>query len=114
MDDVIAIRVRDSKRRNFFFVTWGRVFHAIDSGPIENVVRCNASKFGITKVNSVSVCDNLGEASSAHYFYEALLHMSREKIPFGKRTYEPWRKKMAKRLTSGKELYFCGRPKRNA
>ena len=83
----------------------------VDPAPLESVVRRFAPTFGITGVKRVTVCDSLAEAVGSRYFFEALLSISRNGIPFGKRTYAPWRKKMAKRMSLGKELYFCGVPK---
>jgi hypothetical protein len=110
MDDVIAVRVRDSKRRKHYFVTWGRVLDPLHPKSVESLVRKYAPQFGISGNVAVQVCSSLRDASRAPYFFEALVAIGREPIPFGKRTYETWRRRVAKRMLSGKDLIYCGRP----
>jgi hypothetical protein len=110
MEDVVAIRVREANRRSTYFVTWGRVLKPLE---LESVLKRHASSFGLKNVTSVTVCDNLGEAASARYFYEALIHFASNPIPFGK-PYGAWKRKTAKQLILGKEIYFCGKPKSGA
>jgi hypothetical protein len=46
------------------------------------------------------------------YFYEALFHLSQTKIPFGKKTYNPWRARVKKDMLAGRQIYYCGHPAR--
>jgi hypothetical protein len=114
MDDVVAIRVRDSTRRSHYFITWGRIFGRTDPKPLETVIKRCAGKFGIRNVKSVAVCDSLAEASSSRYFFEVLFHIGQERVPFGIRTYESWRRKKQRQMITGKSIFFCGLPKKDA
>ena|SRR5258706_11189911 len=114
MEDVVAVKVRGSKVAVHYFITWGRIFDRVDPKSLELVVAKHASKFGVRNLKSVTVCDSLREASKARYFYEALFHISQEKIPFGKSTYGPWRAKIKKQMLSGRQLFYCGAPKKDA
>ena len=113
MDDIVAIKVRDAKARIHYFLTWGRTFDRVDPNELISVVRKHVSKFGIKNVTSMTVCDSLQEASATRYFYEAMFHISQEKIPFGKSTYGPWCAKMRRQMLSGRQLFYCGVPKGN-
>jgi hypothetical protein len=114
MDDIVAIKVRDTKARTHYFLTWGRIFDRIDPRELELVFTKHVSKFGIKNQTSVTVCDSLQEASSARYFYEALFHISQNKIPFGVSSYDPWRARTKKQMLSGLQFFYCGAPKKNA
>jgi hypothetical protein len=114
MDDIVAIKVKDAKARKHYFLTWGRTFNSVDPKQLESVVAKHASKFGIKNLRTVSVCDSLQEASAERYFYEALFHISQEKIPFGENTYGPWRAKMKRQMLSGRQLFYCGASKKRA
>jgi hypothetical protein len=89
MDDVVAVKLTESKGRAHFFLTWGRIFDRVDPNGLETVIAKHAGRFGIKNPKSVAVCDSLKEASRARYFYESLFHISQEKIPFGVSTYGP-------------------------
>ena len=108
MDDVVAIKVSETKSKIHFFLTWGRIFDRVNPEEVEALIRKYASTFGIKKAKTVTVCDSLQEAAKARYFYEAFFHISQEKIPLGKRTYEFWRIKMKKQMRKGREIYYCG------
>lgn len=114
MDDVVAVKVKDSKDAMHFFLTWGRVFDRVDPKSLEAIVAKHASKFGIKEVKTATVCDSLMEASKAQYFYESLFHISQEKIPFGASTYGPWSAKKKRQILSGQQLFYCGAPRKNA
>ncbi|MGA3007920.1 MAG: hypothetical protein ABSE59_08515 [Opitutaceae bacterium] len=108
MDDIVAIKVRDSKEQAHYFLTWGRIFDRVDAKGLEVVITKHVSKFGIKNPQSVAVCDSLKKASKARYFYEAFFHLSREKIPFGVSTYRLWRAKKKKQILSGQQIFYCG------
>jgi hypothetical protein len=112
MDDIVALKVIDAKGAAHFILTWGRIFDRIDTAPLEASVRQHASQFGIRAPRSIVVCRALGAAARATYFYEAFFHISQEKIPFGLRTYEPWRRKIQKEMMKGLHLFYCGTSKR--
>jgi hypothetical protein len=108
MDDVVAVKVKDAKGQAHYFITWGRIFDRVDPKGLESLVAKHAPKYGIKSVRSVTVCDSLQLASKARYFYEALLRFSPAKIPFGKKTYEPWRAKVRVQMSAGSQLFYCG------
>jgi hypothetical protein len=114
MDDIVAVKVRDSKAGAHYFITWGRIFDRVDSKGLESMVTRHAPKFGIKRPMSATVCDSLRDASKARYFHEALFHISQEKIPFGTRTYGSWCAKMKREMLAGRQLFYCGTPKKNA
>jgi hypothetical protein len=60
------------------------------------------------------VCDSLQDASKTRYFYEALFHISQEKIPLGVTTYGPWSAKIRRQMMAGQQLFYCGAPKKKA
>ena len=112
MDDIIAVEVKDGKRGNAAFLTWGRVFDRIDPDIIENKIAAAAPRFGLHNIKSVQVCWSLQEVARYPYFYEALVAFSWKPIPFGK-GYKAWAAKKRKEISAGKEIYFLGTiPKR--
>jgi hypothetical protein len=114
MDDIVAVKVRDSKAVTHYIITWGRIFDPTDPIKLESLIAKYASKFGIKNLKNVSVCDSLQAASKARYFYEALLHFSQQKIPFGERSYSVWRAKMKREMQSGRLLFYCGSPNKKS
>ncbi len=114
MDDIVAVKVRDSKVGVRYFITWGRIFDRVDPKSLESVIAKHVSNYGIANLKAVTVCDSLQEASRARYFHEALFHISQQRIPYGTRTYAAWRAKTRKLMMSGKQLFYCGNPKRSA
>jgi hypothetical protein len=114
MDDIVAVKVRDSVSAAHYFIRWGRIFDRIDPKSLELLVAKHAPKFGIKNLKSVTVCDSLQEATKSRYFHEALFHISQEKIPYGKSTYSPWCAKMKRLMLSGQQFFYCGAPKKNA
>jgi len=57
------------------------------------------------------VCATLREAADEPYFYEVLLALARQSIPFGD-GYEEWRSAKAARMKDGKEFHSLGQRKR--
>jgi len=108
VDDIVAIKVTDSRRRKHYFLTWGRVFHRIDPEPLITAIKPHLRTYGIEKVRRVDVCNSLQEASRERYFFEALFHMSAQGVPFGK-TYTKWKSIQKKRIQQGKEIHYLGR-----
>ena len=114
MDDVVAVKVRDLKASTHYFITWGRVFDRVGPKSLESLVTKHAPRFGIKRPISATVCDSLRAASKTRYFYEALFHISQKKIPFGARTYSSWCAKMKREMLDGRQLFYCGTPKKNS
>ena len=107
MDDLVAVKVTDEEGGLHYFITWGRIFDAVDPQPLLEAITPHLSVFGIKNLTGISLCCSLREASSQPYFYEALFVFGQKKIPFGKR-YECWRKKQKKAIKKGKEIYYLG------
>lgn len=102
MEDIVAIRVVDSRGKKHFFVTWGRVFGRVDAEPLLEVVRSAIPKFrGVATIRSIKVCDTLQEASKEAYFYEALFCFSRQR-------HSSERVRRA-RINAGKDIYYLGK-----
>ena len=110
MDDIVAVKVVDKKKVEYFFLTWGRVFEPINSNKLLLAVSKNLANFGVSEIVDISLCDSLQEASLQKYFFESFFKMSQKRIPFGKK-YNLWLKSIRKDILSGKEIYFAGKQK---
>jgi hypothetical protein len=108
MDDIVVVKVRDSKANNHYFITWGRIFDRVNPKSLEVLIAAHAPKCGIKNPKSVDLCESLQEASKSRYFHEALFHMSQEKIPYGIGNYSRWCAKMKKSMLSGRQIFYCG------
>jgi hypothetical protein len=86
MEDIVAVKIKDSKSASHYFITWGRIFDRVAPKSLERVVAKRSSGYGIKNVKSANVCDSLQEAAKSRYFHEALFHLSQEKIPYGEKT----------------------------
>ena len=103
MEDIVAIRVIDSRGKKHFFVTWGRVFDAVDPKPLLDAVRSSLPKFGgMSAIRSIRVCETLQEAADQPYFYEALFSFSRER--------DLSERVRRARIIAGKNIYYLGKP----
>jgi hypothetical protein len=108
MDDIVAIKVVDHAEKKHFFLTWGRVFDAIDEEPLLAAIEANLSMWGVRKARSLEVCDSLQEAASERYFFEAFFMMSQERIPFGPK-YKSWQASKRKRIKKGEDIRYLGK-----
>lgn len=108
MDDVIALRVVLDDGSSRYFLTWGRLSDAIDTGTVEEIVRAALSRFSLGgRAASVTVCESLREAATAQYFYENFFRMSQERIPYGP-GYQQWAESKLRDLRAGREIYYLG------
>lgn len=107
MEDIVAIKVF-VKRKTYYFLTWGRIFHPVDPTQLLEVIKPHLKSYDLEKFTAIELCDSLQEASLERYFYEAFFMMSQTKIPFGK-NYPKWKTKMTKSLKAGKEIHFLGK-----
>ena len=85
MEDVTAIKVTDSVRGKYAFLTWGRIYDAVDPAELVAAFKRLLPAMGFVDVKRVSVCYDLGEVSAYRYFFEGLLHFS------AKMAVEPYR-----------------------
>src|SRR5579863_7874068 len=89
MEDVVAIVAKDRQGRAVGFMTWGRLFGPLESKMLIREVRRHSTKFEGKPMRDFKLCDSLIEASKFAYFYEAVIHLSHEPIPLGKK-YKAW------------------------
>lgn len=104
----IAIKAVDKSGRTHFFLTWGRVFDAVEDDSLLAAVRPNLSTWGVDPDSSLEVCYTLQEAAAEPYFYEGLFGMAQERIPFGPK-YKAWQSRKRKQITKGKEIWYLGK-----
>ncbi len=107
MEDLVAVKVTDEEGKPHYFITWGRIFDAVDPEPLLQAITPHLSSFGLKNFTGISLCRSLREASNQPYFYEALWKFGQKKIPFGK-NYNSWRKKQKKAIQKGKETSYLG------
>jgi hypothetical protein len=108
MEEVVAIRIVDQKRKAHFVLTWGRAFDASSPAPLLNAVRRHLGQFGIHAIGSIRVCGTLQAAADQPYFYEALITFSQQRIPYGQ-TYAKWKTTRRKQIEAGREIYYLGK-----
>jgi hypothetical protein len=108
VEDVVAVAVRLEDGTERFFITWGRLQDAVDPGPLASLVLRHADRWNLggTPVGA-RVCWSLWEARDAPYFYEYLVDIAREPIPYGQ-GYGKWKAKKIRALEAGKEIWYCG------
>ena len=107
MEDIVAVEVRLSSGGNLYCLTWGRIQDPVDPGPLAELILNRAhSRTGADPV-SARVLWSLHPAMQAPNFFESFFDMSQTKIPFGKKN-KNWRKKMAKRMNRGHEIWWLG------
>ncbi len=108
MEDLVAVRVTLASGASRYFVTWGRVQHAVDPTDLEALVleHCAGFSLGDTAV-SAEVCASLQEACREPYFFEALFSFSQRRVPYGD-GYEQWQRDTDDEMRRGKQLYFLG------
>jgi hypothetical protein len=111
MDDVVAVAIRLSDGQERFFLTWGRIQHVVDPGPLAALILQHATNYDLGgTATKARVCWSLAEAQDALYFFEGLIHFAsqyREQVP-----YETWRAKVADEMEEGQHLYYLGGPDR--
>ena len=109
MDQVIAVRVTTSDDKTVYFLTWGRVQDAVDSAPVEDLIKKYANQMGPLsgKVMGVETCRSLSEAAGAPYFFEAFFDLCQARIPSG-HVHSLWRRRAAKRMLRGRDIWFLG------
>ena len=112
MDQIVAVAVELADRSKRFYLTWGRIQHAVDPEPLEQLVlkHCSGDDLGGEPINA-RVCLTLQEAVHAPYFYEGFFSFCQDPLP-SEDEYEAWRARMNQRMQQGEELYYLGNPDR--
>jgi hypothetical protein len=108
MDDVVALALQLESGDEAFVITWGRLYHAVDTLPLAHAVLKQRQQFQLqSPVTGVRLCESLREAALAPRFFECLLAVGRERIPFGP-DYASWRRRKLAMVESGRDLWFAG------
>ena len=83
----------------------------MDYDAVEAVVlkAVKQSDYGGTPLTA-TVCKTLHDASSQPYFFEALFDMARDAVSPGTRGYGRWRRRIAREMSDGREIWFLGHP----
>ena len=85
------------------------MFNRVDPEPLINALRSGLVRFGISEAAIIRVYRSLEEVSSAEYFYEGLLAFAWKSVPYGKRSYPLWKRKMRLAIVRGKEIVLIGK-----
>jgi hypothetical protein len=90
MDDVVAVEVRLADGDLRYFLTWGRIQHAVDRQPLCDLVLQASRSFSLGGLPiSARICTTLREATesaNAPYFYECYLSFCHKPVPAGRTT----------------------------
>ncbi len=112
MDEVVAVAVTLEDGAARYSLTHGRIFDPVDTAPIEAAVLKFASGCDLGAAPArAEVCTTLQDASQEPYFFEALVEMSRDFVSPSSLRYGRWKKKVAKGMSQGREIWFLGRPR---
>lgn len=108
MEDLVAVAVQLDTGEVRYFITWGRIQHAVDPQPLANLILEQSHHFALGGTAlTACVCTTLQEAALQPLFYEALFTFAQRKIPFGSE-YQEWCEEMNRRMQDGKEMYLLG------
>lgn len=107
MEDIVGIRIKDSIKGEGAFITWGRLFDAVDDTKLLNIIKDQASLWGIYHLETIELCYSLQEIADQPYFHECLIKFIQEPIPYGE-GYDLWKSKKKRALKKGKDIYFTG------
>jgi hypothetical protein len=111
VDNIVAVAVELEDGSERFFLTWGRIQDAVDFSKLEELVLQASGGFSLGgKPRDSRLCHTLQEASNEPYFYECFFEMCQTQIPFGEKTYEPWRKEINAEMQKGKQPWYLGEP----
>jgi hypothetical protein len=107
LDHVIAVRLI-TDAGDCYFLTWGRIQHPVEPGPVEALIFDAATRFALPgRPVRAQICATLGDARDAPLFYEALVSFAQKPIPFGRR-YEAWRRATDAAMRQGQEIFAAG------
>ena len=106
MEDVIGLRVRSPDGEVNGFITWGRVFDAVDPAKQIKALRKMLPLYKIDPNSEIELCYSLSDLSAFPYFYEALIQFAAE---FPKTRSEKWMAMRRAKIKVGREIYFLGR-----
>jgi hypothetical protein len=114
VEDVVAVEVRLTSGESRYFITWGRVFGAVEPEPLTSHVLA-ASRTCALGGDPVSahLCYSLQEAQAQTYFYEALVTFAAELAKRGSTRQErdDWAAARAEEMAQGMSIYYLGLPR---
>jgi hypothetical protein len=122
-EDVVAVAVNLADGSSGYFLTWGRVQHDVDPGPVCEAVLRYASSCSLgADPKGARLCATLREAADTAdapyfyecllaiaYFYECLLAIASRSVPRAAE-HAAWRAEKASEMAAGREIWYCGRP----
>lgn len=112
MDTIVAVRASSPAHGGVYFLTWGRVQDAVDTAGIERVVSDYVVRStDLRDVEQIEVCASLGEAANAPFFFESFFDMSQRRRPEKGWQLALWRRRTAKRMARGQDIWFLGLPR---
>ncbi len=112
MDDYVAVCVQLKRNGRRYFLTFGRLFDAVDGTELEALVLKHSKSFALGgEPIKAEVCYSLADADNSPYFYECLMALVRHGPPQGAAKWKTWKQKMAEAIRNGEMLMYCGDPK---
>ncbi len=72
--------MENSESGDYAFLTWGRIYDAVDPKELIAAVERLLPAMGFVDVKRVSVCYDLGDVCKYRYFFEGLLHFAAEMV----------------------------------
>jgi hypothetical protein len=102
--------VTDRERGEHAFLTWGRVYDAVDPTKLEAALKRLLPTMGFRNVELVSVCNDLGAVRNYRYFHEGLLNFAAR---MAREPYETqaWAKEQQSDEALRKNLFLIGPPR---
>jgi len=107
MEDILGVKFFDKKRGEGAVITWGKIFEEAELLLVlKNTLQ---KKFGARDIESIKVCDFLGQISDHPYFYECLISFIQAKfMPVGRLKSKKWVSSKRKALRNKDEILFNG------
>ena len=113
MEEIVAVAVKLDNGQESYFLTWGRIHHAVDPRPVTYYVLQYALKHGAGgKPVGARLCGSLHEAAGGAHFFESFFTMAQQPIPRSQGEYGVWRRAMMTKLENGDEVFPVGRQRR--
>ena len=109
MDDFVAVCIKLKKGGVCYFLTYGRLFDAVDGSKLADIVLSHSASYALGgEPIKAEVCYSLSDASKSPYFYEALLNLVRFGPPNKTAKYKTWKRIMTKAIKNGEMIMYCG------
>lgn len=102
MEEIVGCEIVDKSRGPCAFVTWGRLPGYDLEDDLIDLIKGNASTFGICKIESIRITETLQDVSQYPYFFEAVFWFSKNSCSNSQLDV------LKLQMAAGKELYFLG------